>query len=56
VLWERFLPSSPARVLDVGGGAGVYASWLTELGYQVHLVDPVPVHVEQARARCTFTA
>lgn len=35
VLLERFLPPPPARVLDVGGGAGVYASWLTELGYQV---------------------
>jgi hypothetical protein len=24
-LLERFLPVSPARVLDVGGGAGAYA-------------------------------
>jgi ubiquinone/menaquinone biosynthesis C-methylase UbiE len=56
VLLERFLPRPPARVLDVGGGAGVYASWLAELGYQVHLVDPVPLHVEQASARSAFTA
>lgn len=56
ILLERFLPSPPARVLDVGGGAGVYASWLAELGYQVHLVDPVPLHVEQARTRPGFTA
>jgi ubiquinone/menaquinone biosynthesis C-methylase UbiE len=55
-LLERFLPSPPAQVLDVGGGAGVYASWLAELGYQVHLVDPVPLHVEQARTRTGFTA
>jgi SAM-dependent methyltransferase len=47
----RFLPSAPARVLDVGGGPGAYASWLAGLGYHVRLVDPVPLHVEQARAR-----
>jgi SAM-dependent methyltransferase len=47
---RRFLPAAPARVLDVGGGPGAYARWLTGAGYLVHLVDPVPLHVEQARA------
>jgi ubiquinone/menaquinone biosynthesis C-methylase UbiE len=37
-------------VLDVGGGAGVYATWLARLGYEVHLIDPMPLHVEQATA------
>jgi SAM-dependent methyltransferase len=37
-------------VLDVGGGPGAYATWLADLGYDVHLVDPVPLHVEQAAA------
>jgi len=37
----RLLPVAPARVLDVGGGPGVYASWLASLGYEVTLVDPV---------------
>ena len=55
VLLKRFLPSPPADVLDVGGGAGVYASWLVDLGHHVHLVDPVPLHVNQARARGGFT-
>ncbi|MER3437157.1 MAG: class I SAM-dependent methyltransferase [Chloroflexota bacterium] len=45
----RYLPPPPAVVLDVGGGPGVYASWLAERGYEVHLIDPVPLHVEQAR-------
>lgn len=49
VLLSRSLPAPPARVLDVGGAAGVYASWLAGRGYSVHLVDPVPLHVEQAR-------
>ncbi len=37
-------------MLDVGGGAGAYACWLASRGYQVHLIDPVPRHVEQALA------
>ena len=47
---QRFLPRPPARILDVGGGPGAYAYWLTHQGYTVHLVDAVPLHVEQARA------
>jgi SAM-dependent methyltransferase len=47
---ERHLPAPPARVLDVGGATGVYARWLAGRGYEVHLVDPVPGHVEEARA------
>ncbi|MGA7908824.1 MAG: methyltransferase domain-containing protein [Candidatus Sulfotelmatobacter sp.] len=46
----RHLAPPPATVLDAGGGAGVYACWLAALGYSVHLIDPVPKHVEQARA------
>src|ERR671912_2390303 len=46
---ERYLPPAPSRVLDVGGGTGVYALPLSARGYEVHLVDPVPLHVERAR-------
>jgi ubiquinone/menaquinone biosynthesis C-methylase UbiE len=46
----RHLLPVPATVIDAGGGAGAYAGWLASLGYQVHLIDPVPKHVEQARA------
>jgi SAM-dependent methyltransferase len=49
-LLERFLPPPPSRVLDVGGGPGRYAAWLAGSGYSVHLIDPVPLHVEQATA------
>jgi SAM-dependent methyltransferase len=49
-LLERYLPPPPADVLDVGGGPGVYAAWLARRGYAVHLVDPLPLHVEQALA------
>ncbi len=33
------LPTAPATVLDIGGGAGVHAFWLAERGYAVHLLD-----------------
>jgi len=45
---RRLLPTAPARVLDVGGGSGIHAEWLARDGYEVRLVDPVPLHVEQA--------
>ncbi|GGW51407.1 hypothetical protein GCM10010320_35110 [Streptomyces caelestis] len=35
-------------MLDVGGGSGVHAEWLAGDGYQVGLVDPVPLHLHQA--------
>jgi ubiquinone/menaquinone biosynthesis C-methylase UbiE len=48
-LLDRLLPAPPARLLDVGGGPGTYAAPLARRGYQVHLVDPVQLHVAQAR-------
>lgn len=44
---RRTLPTH-ARVLDVGGATGVHAEWLARDGHQVHVVDPVPEHVEEA--------
>jgi SAM-dependent methyltransferase len=49
----RYLPPAPGTIIDVGGGSGLYACWLASRGYQVHLIDPVPKHVEQARAAST---
>ncbi|MBO3741253.1 class I SAM-dependent methyltransferase [Actinoplanes flavus] len=47
---RRLLPPAPARVLDVGGGAGAHARWLAADGHQVRLVDPMPLHVQHAGA------
>src|SRR5258705_3537485 len=47
----RDLPPAPAVVVDVGGAAGVYAFPLAKQGYEVHLIDPVELHLEQARSR-----
>jgi SAM-dependent methyltransferase len=52
----RTLPRAPARILDIGGGTGVYAAPLAEKGYQVHVIDPVPGHVAAAAACSGVTA
>jgi ubiquinone/menaquinone biosynthesis C-methylase UbiE len=50
-LIERYAPPPPATVLDVGGAAGVYALWLSDAGYAVHMVDAVPRLVAEAERR-----
>jgi ubiquinone/menaquinone biosynthesis C-methylase UbiE len=46
---QRHLPSTPARVLDVGGGTGIHALWLAERGYSVHVIDLSPRHIEKLK-------
>jgi SAM-dependent methyltransferase len=46
---ERYLSARRSRVIDIGGGTGVYALPLAGRGHRVHLIDPVPLHVERAR-------
>jgi ubiquinone/menaquinone biosynthesis C-methylase UbiE len=48
-LLMRYLPQPPVVIYDVGGGPGVYAYWLAKQGYEVHLIDVNPLHVELAR-------
>ena len=48
-LIRRFLPRLPSVIYDIGGGPGTYATWLARMGHEVHLVDPVPLHIRQAR-------
>jgi SAM-dependent methyltransferase len=50
-LIERHAPPPPATVLDVGGAAGAYATWLAEASYTVYLVDASPRLVALARQR-----
>jgi SAM-dependent methyltransferase len=47
-LIARSLPRPPALIVDVGGAAGVYSLWLLDQGYDVHLIDALPLHVELA--------
>jgi len=50
-LIDKYLVTKSARIVDVGGGTGKYAEWLSNKGHAVFLVDPVPKHVEQAKRR-----
>ena len=52
----RHLPAPPARVVDVGGAAGVYSLWLAGAGYEVHLVDASERLVDEARRRSAKAA
>jgi len=38
-------------IVDVGGGTGRYAEWLSRNGHQVHLVEPVDKHLKIAEER-----
>lgn len=45
------LPAPPARILDVGGGAGHQSLPLAQAGYDVTLLDSSPPMIDKARAR-----
>ena len=45
------LPPAPARVLDVGGGAGHQSFPLAQLGYELTLLDSSPAMLDKARER-----
>ena len=45
----RLLPASPARILDIGGGAGETARKLLDLGHEVEIVVPSELLAERCR-------
>ncbi len=50
-LIEKYLYTSPSKIIDVGGGTGKYAEWLAKKGHEVHLVEPVAKHLQLAENR-----
>ena len=52
---SRYLSQIPLKILDVGGGTGVYSFWLRDQGHEVHLIDPVPFNVEIAKEHSLST-
>jgi S-adenosylmethionine-dependent methyltransferase len=47
----EYLPGAPARIADVGGGAGQQAIPLSRRGYEVTIIDPSPKMLAEARNR-----
>ncbi|WP_338792985.1 class I SAM-dependent methyltransferase [Bernardetia sp. MNP-M8] len=50
-LITKYLPLSSSVILDIGGGTGKYAEWLSQKTHIVHLVEPVRKHVKIAISR-----
>lgn len=50
-LIEKYMPSTPSKIIDIGGGTGKYSEWLAQKGYEVHLVEPVSNHIAIAQKR-----
>ena len=42
---RRYITSVPAMIFDIGGGLGVYPSWLAGCGYETYLIDIAPLRV-----------
>lgn len=51
LLITRYLTRQNMDIADVGGGTGHYAAWLSGLGHNVVLIDPVPKHITLAQKR-----
>ncbi|GGH12345.1 class I SAM-dependent methyltransferase [Sphingobacterium alkalisoli] len=50
-LIEKYIFSSPSKIIDIGGGTGKYSEWLAKKGHTVHLVEPVLKHIKIAQSR-----
>src|SRR5690242_5080761 len=47
---RRYLPPRAAVIAGIGEGPGVYTLPLAAEGHEVHLLDPMPLHIEQAQS------
>jgi ubiquinone/menaquinone biosynthesis C-methylase UbiE len=45
----RYLDNENMEIADIGGATGAFSYWLAQMGHRVHLLDYVPLHIEQAR-------
>lgn len=45
---RKYITSTNNVIYDIGGGIGIYSSWLAELGNKVHLLELAPSAVEYA--------
>lgn len=45
----RYLDNKNMEIADIGGATGAFSYWLSQMGHRVHLLDYVPLHIEQAK-------
>lgn len=50
-LIEQHINKPKSTIIDVGGGTGKYAEWLSKTGHNVHLLEPVQKHIKLAKKR-----
>lgn len=50
-LIEKYIATTPLKIIDIGGGTGKYSEWLANKGHEVHLVEPVYKHILMAKNR-----
>lgn len=53
-LLMRYFPDVPAKICDIGGAAGDYVFFFAKRGYDAHLLDIVPRHIDQAKERAAI--
>lgn len=50
-LIQQQITKPNSTIIDVGGGTGKYSEWLSNIGHQVHLIEPVLKHIKLAEKR-----
>ncbi|QNM85698.1 class I SAM-dependent methyltransferase [Polaribacter pectinis] len=50
-LIELHIKNKKSTIIDVGGGTGKYAEWLSNKGHKVQLIEPVLKHIKLAEKR-----
>lgn len=45
---KKYITNSKNKIYDIGGGIGIYSSWLSGMNHEVHLLELAPWAVEYA--------
>lgn len=45
---KKYITNTNNKIYDIGGGIGIYSSWLSEMNNEVHLLELAPSAVEYA--------
>ncbi len=48
---SRYLTKKKLVIYDIGGGVGIYSSWLAEMGHEIHLFDLAPEAISLAKEK-----